>query len=164
LREIRLMARVYGTNKLAHSRHIWLMKSHKSLLAWQEAKAVTKGVLKLCGTSWKPQYAAVFAQLQRSSVSVQLNIAEGYGFGPSARMCNHFRIAYASAIETADLLELLVESDLFETTPSSDLLERCRKSQRLLTGLLRRYGWLDYARMGPNDPPVDTGKSCDSRR
>ena len=123
------------------------MRSHKSLLAWQEAKAVTKGVLLLSGKSWKPQYAAVFSQLQRSSVSVQLNIAEGYGFGPTARMRNHLRIAYASAIETGDLLELLQESGLFEEGATSELVDRCDKSQKLLTGLLKRYGWLNYSRV-----------------
>ena len=123
------------------------MRNHKSLLAWQEAKAVTKGVLQLCGVAWKPQYAAVFSQLQRSSVSVQVNIAEGYGFGPTARMRNHLRIAYASAIETGDLLELLEESDLFEQGTTTELVRRCDKSQKLLTGLLKRYGWIDYRRL-----------------
>ncbi|MEO8200522.1 MAG: four helix bundle protein [Gemmatimonadota bacterium] len=94
------------------------MQSHKTLLAWQEAREVTKGVLRLSATSWKPRFGAVFSQLQRSSVSVLVNIAEGYGFGPSPRMRNHLRIAYASAIETADLLELLEESELAEGTTS----------------------------------------------
>ena len=122
------------------------MRNHKSLLAWQEAQAVTKGVLRLSGVSWRPQYAAVFAQLQRSSVSVQVNIAEGYGFGPTARMGNHLRIAYASAIETCDLLELLEESELFEKGSTTELIRRCDKSQKLLTGLLKRYGWLSYSK------------------
>ena len=121
------------------------MQSHKSLVAWQEARAVTRGVLRLSITSWKPQYAAIFGQLQRSSVSVQLNIAEGYGFGPSPRMRNHLRIAYSSAIETADVLELLEESDIFDNASTSELLNSCRRSQKLLTGLLRRYGWLNYS-------------------
>jgi four helix bundle protein len=121
------------------------MRDHKSLLAWQEARLVTQGVLRLSLKAWKPQYAAVFSQLQRSSVSVQVNIAEGYGFGPSPRMANHFRIAYASAIETCDLLEILEESDLFEKGSTAELVARCSKSQKLLTGLLRRYGWIKYA-------------------
>jgi four helix bundle protein len=121
------------------------MRNHKSLIAWQEARVVTKGVLRLSRTSWKPQYAAIFGQLQRSSVSVQINIAEGYGFGPCPRMRNHLRIAYASAIETEDLLELLAEEGIAETGLAAELLISCDRSQKLLTGLLRRYGWLDYS-------------------
>lgn len=122
------------------------MRNHKSILAWQEAKAVTKGVLRLSATSWKPQYAAIFWQIQRSSLSAQINIAEGYGFGPSPRMCNHLRIAYASAVETDDLLELLDEEGIGEKDLTAKLRINCDRSQKLLTGLLRRYGWLDYSR------------------
>jgi four helix bundle protein len=129
------------------------MQSHKSLIAWKEAKAVTIGVLRMSRTSWKPQFAAIFGQLQRSSVSVQLNIAEGYGFGPSPRMRNHLRIAYASAVETADLLELLAESDLFEAEKANALLARCMRTQKLLTGLLRRYGWVNYSRPSQDANP-----------
>jgi len=122
------------------------MRNHKALIAWQEANAVTKGVLKLSRTSWKPQYAAIFGQLQRSSVSVQINIAEGYGFGPCPRMRNHLRIAYASAIETEDLLELLAEEGIAEKGLAAELLLSCDRSQKLLTGFIRKYGMLDYSR------------------
>ncbi|HEV8124213.1 MAG TPA: four helix bundle protein [Gemmatimonadales bacterium] len=54
------------------------MKTHRDLLAWQRARSVAKGVIELSITAWRPQFAAVFAQVQRSSLSVQLNIAEGY--------------------------------------------------------------------------------------
>ena len=131
------------------------MQTHKTLIAWQEARAVTRGGLRISETSWKPQFSAIFSHLQQSSVSVQLNIAEGYGFGPSLRMRNHLRIAYASAIETADLLELLQESNLFGAEDAGDLLERCKRSQKLLTGLLRRYGWLKYAEQSGDSGPAE---------
>jgi four helix bundle protein len=121
------------------------MKSHKTLLAWQEARRVTKGVIQISRTSWKPAVSAIFSQLQRSSLSVQLNIAEGYGYGPSPRMCNHLRIAYSSAVETQDLLELLSEEELTDEAITASLIMACDRSQKLLTGMLRRYGWQEYA-------------------
>jgi four helix bundle protein len=121
------------------------MRSHKGLLAWLEARLVTKAVIQLSRTWWKPQLAVVFGQLQRSSLSVQLNIAEGYGFGPGPRMGSHLRIAYASAIETQDLLKLLHEEDLIGAIAMTPLITNCDKSQKLITGLLRRYGWRTYS-------------------
>src|SRR5690242_3036568 len=44
---------------------------------------------------------------QRSSLSVQLNIAEGYSL--PRRFRSHLEIAYGSAVETGDLLELALE-------------------------------------------------------
>ena len=52
------------------------MRDHKSLLAWQEARKVVQAVFEGSRTCWKPYAAAVFAQLQRACLSVQLNIAE----------------------------------------------------------------------------------------
>jgi four helix bundle protein len=88
------------------------MLTHRTLLAWQQAHDVVKGVVSLSFTSWKPQLAAIFAQLQRSSLSAQINISEGYAFGPSGKMKYHYAIAYASAVETDDLLDLLLELSL----------------------------------------------------
>ena len=121
------------------------MKTHRSLLAWQKARAVTKSVIGLSVTSWKPQYAAIFGQLQRSSLSVQINIAEGYAFADSGRLRDHLRIAYASAVETDDLLDLMSEYEHFEKAEIAKALKLCRESQKLLFGLMQKYGALKEA-------------------
>ncbi|MBA3443240.1 MAG: four helix bundle protein [Gemmatimonadales bacterium] len=59
------------------------MRDHKSLHAWQEARGVVLGTMELARTSWMPYAAALFSQLQRASLSVRLNIAEGYSYGRS---------------------------------------------------------------------------------
>jgi len=82
------------------------VRDHTSLRAWQEAHAVTVGVIQLARTAWQPYAGALFSQLQRSSLSVQLNIAEGYTFGNSPTFTRHIGIAYGSAVETAELLRL----------------------------------------------------------
>lgn len=115
------------------------MLTHRTLFAWQEAHDVVKGVVSLSFTSWKPQLGAIFTQLQRSSLSAQINISEGYAFGPSGKMRYHYAIAYASAVETDDLLDLLLELDLADHATVEKALESCRKSQQLMIGLLRRY-------------------------
>ena len=74
---------------------------HRSLYAWQEARAVALGAIDLARVSWKPYASALFSQLQRASLSVQLNIAEGYAYGNSPSFTHHLAIAYGSAVETA---------------------------------------------------------------
>jgi four helix bundle protein len=119
------------------------MKTHRDLLAWQKARAVARGVIELSISSWKPQFGAVFDQVQRSSLSAQINVAEGYAFfSDSAHWRNHLRIAYGSAIETGDLLELMAGFDHFGGTPILTVVEACKDSQQLLFGLMRKYGAL----------------------
>jgi four helix bundle protein len=112
--------------------------SHKSLKVWQEAHLVTIGVLELCRTSWRPWGAAVFSQLQRSSLSVQLNIAEGYTYGESPSFTRHLGIAYGSAVETHQLLELIAAASLAPGDRSSSLLAHVSHTQQLLVGMLRQ--------------------------
>ncbi len=100
------------------------MRDHTSLRAWQQAHTVSVEVIRLSKSSWKPYAAALFSQLQRSSLSVQLNIAEGYTFGDSPTFTRHLGIAYGSAVETGELLRLAVEAEVMEEKLLKPLLQR----------------------------------------
>ena len=116
------------------------MRDHKSLLAWQEARAV---VLVLLPAIRQLRYSyanPVFSQLQRAAISVQLNIAEGHALRTSKRFRNHLDIAYGSAVETAELLELCGDLDLLSTEMITATLQRCRHCQQLLRGLIKHLG------------------------
>lgn len=113
------------------------VRDHTSLEAWQEAHTVAVAVIRLAKTSWKPYASSLFNQLQRASLSVQLNIAEGYTFGPSPTFTRHLGIAYGSAVETGELLQLSVETETLDAEWVSELLRRTRRAQRLLLGILK---------------------------
>src|SRR5215210_9182453 len=110
------------------------MRDHKSLLAWQEANAVVRTVMSVTRGVRHP----CVDQLQRAALSVQLNIAEGYALRSSRRFRNHLDIAYGSAVETAELLELTRELGLFPSETIGLTLEKCSRSQGLLLGLIKR--------------------------
>ena len=112
------------------------MRDHKSLMAWQEAHAVV-GLVMTVTRNCRPAYAVV-NQLQRACLSVQLNIAEGYALKSPRRFRNHLEIAYGSAVETCELLELSIEMEVFSIDVARRALEHCRQSQRLLRGLIKR--------------------------
>jgi four helix bundle protein len=114
------------------------MRDHKSLLAWQEARAVALGVLRLGDKYWRPSLGSLFHQLYRASLSVQLNIAEGYAFGPSPSYQRHLAIAYGSSVETTDLLEDVRDSDLLSAELLTELILRSRRSQALIRGLQKQ--------------------------
>jgi four helix bundle protein len=98
---------------------------------------VVLGSLDLARSSWKPYAAALFSQLQRASLSVQLNIAEGYAYADSPSFTRHLAIAYGSAVETGELLEIALDASLVPSDVGNRLLTQNRRSQRLLLGLLR---------------------------
>jgi four helix bundle protein len=113
------------------------VRDHRSLQAWQEARAVVLETLSLSRECWKAYAAALFSQLQRASLSVQLNIAEGYAYGDSPSFSRHLAIAYGSAVETGELLEILLDGEIAPATRLSQLINSNQRSQRLLLGLLK---------------------------
>jgi four helix bundle protein len=115
------------------------MRDHRSLKAWKYARKVSFAALDASRQHWKPYAAAVFGQLQRSALSVQLNIAEGYALGGKRSFANHLRIAYGSAVETCDLLELARDRDLVPADTVAQAIADNRTSQQLLIGLIKRY-------------------------
>ncbi len=112
------------------------MRDHTSLIAWQEAKAVSRATLRLGETAWRPHLRAVFDQLQRSSLSVQLNIAEGYALRNLGSVRRHLVIAYGSSVETGELLEHVRDAAVCSKEEIEEIRRRCARSQRLLLGLI----------------------------
>src|SRR5262249_55913129 len=113
-------------------------KDHRGLHCWREAREVNLAVLRLSRDHWRPYAAAAFSQLQRASLSVQLNIAEGYTFGSSPSFTKHLAIAFGSAVETIEIIELLKETEMVEQELVSEVLRRARLSRKLLTGILKQ--------------------------
>ena len=69
---------------------------------------------------------------------MQLTIAEGYAFGESPTYSRHLRIAYGSAVETGELLEIALKANIVAPERGIRPLSRNQRSQRLLLGMLRR--------------------------
>ncbi len=115
------------------------VRDHKSLLAWQKARAVMDGVVEASVTHWSPPAAFIISQLQRSALSTQLNIAEGYARHSTRQFRYHLNVAYGSAVETIELLELLRDHALIPADLVSRILTHAVDTRGLLMGLLRRY-------------------------
>ena len=106
--------------------------------AWREANKVVRGVLELSQLHWKPFGGAVIYQLQRASLSVQRNIAEGFAYGDSATYTRFLGIAYGSAVEALELLEPAAGAEIFPAEPTENLIHHARSTRNLLLALLKR--------------------------
>lgn len=114
------------------------MRDHRTLKAWQEARKIVLEVILLSQCSWKPWAGAMFGQLQRSSLSVQLNLAEGYAYAPGRAAMRFWKIAYGSSVETGDLLSLLGDAGVVDQGTAQALIRRNDGVRQLIAGMLRK--------------------------
>jgi four helix bundle protein len=108
------------------------------MIVWRKSRGVVLAVVRCSEKAWRPWFAAVFAQAQRASLSVQLNIAEGYALWHPKQRRRHLRIAYGSAVESVDLLELLKELEAIPTQQADLLIREGREVCRMLVRWLKR--------------------------
>jgi four helix bundle protein len=116
-----------------------IVRNHKSLEAWREAREISRVALQLARFQWKPHSSVLLSQLQRAALSTQLNIAEGYALYGRRRTLNHLTIAYGSAVESTELLEFGLEEQLLPADSVGDAIQRSKRCHALLLGLMRRY-------------------------
>ena len=115
------------------------MRDHRSLSVWQNANAVTRWVIGASQQNFRPAVRVPFYHLQSSAIDVQLHIARGHALRSTRLFRKHLTLAYASAVETLELLHLMEVTHL---VPSADLTEAIKSMDEvksLLVALIRQY-------------------------
>lgn len=87
-----------------NKRENYPVKSYKDLLIWQNAIDIADAVYDLCAQFPADEKFGLTSQFKRASLSIGLNIAEGYGRKSQASMLAFFRIAMGSLYETETCL------------------------------------------------------------
>jgi four helix bundle protein len=111
----------------------------EDLEAWQEARAVVRRVYALTRTSELKKDFGLCDQVQRSSVSVMTNIAEGFERVGYQEKLNFYNIARASAGETRSLLYVIEDNYLEQAAECAELRNDVARVGRKVTGLISSY-------------------------
>lgn len=115
------------------------MRDHRSLSVWQRADQVTRWVIGISQRNYRPAVRVPFYHLQATALATQLHVARGHALRSTKAFRKHLTLAFASAIETQELLRTLEEAHL---VPSGDLAEAVAAMDDVrkgLVALLRQY-------------------------
>ena len=77
-------------------------------------------------------------QINRASLSIPLNIAEGNGRYHKADRINFFRIARGSAFECVPILEICKRKNLITDNRSTELKDKIEAISKMLSGLINK--------------------------
>lgn len=114
------------------------MRKYKTLVAWERSRELSVLSFEATSDAYHPRARALFDQLRRAALSVELNIVEGYALGTRAQFMRHIRIAIGSAAETECLIELAQRLKCLPEPVTERLAKLLNEILACLHGLLRR--------------------------
>jgi len=82
------------------------MSSYRTLIVWQKAVRLSKEIYKITEQYPSSEKFGLISQLQRSSVSIGSNIAEGRSFTSKAKYHHYLSMALGSCYEIDTQLEI----------------------------------------------------------
>ncbi len=111
----------------------------EDLEAWQKARAVVRKIYNLTRNDNLKRDYGLCSQIQRSSVSVMTNIAEGFERIGTPEKLNFYNIARASAGETRSLLYVIEDNYPEHADICVEIRQETIQVGRKITGLISSF-------------------------
>ena len=115
-------------------------QSFKELIVWQKAFSMTTEIYKAFNTSRDYGFKD---QIQRASISVMNNIAEGCARRSDKSFRNYLLIAKGSDAEVESMLLIALELKYITIDQQTLLLDVTNEVGRLLSGFIKRLSAID---------------------
>ena len=112
----------------------------EELLVWQKAKVLCVSIYRVTNSGPFAKDFGLRSQIQRASVSVMSNIAEGFDRNSRAEFARFLAIARGSAGEVRSQLYLAQELGYVDEVTSHALLRDCNEITSMLIGLRKSLG------------------------
>ena len=112
-------------------------ESCEDVKAWQRARELTRKIYALCRRQNLARDFGLCSQLQRASVSIMNNLAEGWESIHRAEKKQAYNDARRSCGEVRSMTCVLLDSEFISPDEQKDLLGCYLHCGRLITGLIR---------------------------
>ena len=109
----------------------------EDLPIWQDARVVAKEVYKLTQSSVFSRDYGLKDQIQRASVSVVSNIAEGFDYGSNKQFIRFLNIAKGSTSEVRAQLVLAMDIGYISETKLNELKIKLKQLSRQIAGFIK---------------------------
>jgi four helix bundle protein len=110
-------------------------RNFRNLLVWQLGIEISEDVYRLTAKFPKNEMYGISGQMQRSSVSIPANIAEGHAKGFSKDFLRHLSIAQGSLAELETLLVIAQKMQLGDIGIINSIIDKCTREAKMLRNL-----------------------------
>ena len=110
-------------------------KKLEDIHAWQKARQITRMIYQLTNNGMFAKDFGLRNQIQRASVSIMANIAEGFGRRSDKEFANFLNMAHGSAAETQSHLYVALDLGYVEQESFDQLYALLDEVSRMILGL-----------------------------
>lgn len=111
------------------------MHRFKNLKVWQLSMSLVEEIYKTTKCFPVEEKFGLISQINRSSISIASNIAEGAGRGSNKEFNNFLSIALGSSFELETQLILSTKLEFMEENSFKDLISKIEEIQKMIIGL-----------------------------
>ena len=111
------------------------MHRYKNLEVWKKSRVLVQQVYAISKHFPDFERYGLSSQIQRATISVSVNIAEGTGRGTSKAFAQHLEIAYASSLEIECLLILANDLAYNKENQLDEMIQMIQEIQKMLHSL-----------------------------
>ncbi len=110
------------------------IKKFEEIEAWQKARLLVNNLYHITSKNPFSKDYALRDQLLRSSVSIMVNITEGFGRKSKKEFANYLNIAHASAAEVQSHLYIALDQNYIDKTLFNKLYQECGEISKMILG------------------------------
>jgi four helix bundle protein len=107
----------------------------EDLIAWQKARELTKEVYQISQRGVFAKDFGLSGQIQRASVSIMSNVAEGFERGGRGEFHQFLSVAKASCAEVRSLLYVALDIEYIDKAGFKKIMDKAQEVGRIVGGL-----------------------------
>jgi four helix bundle protein len=111
------------------------VEEFEDLVAWQKARALTKAIYQASSQGRFARDYGLAGQIQRASVSITSNVAEGFERGSRAEFAQFLSVAKGSCSEVRSQIYVALDNEYISEETFSLLVAQAKEVGRIVGGL-----------------------------
>jgi four helix bundle protein len=111
------------------------VEEFEDLVAWQKARALTKAIYQVSSQGRFARDYGLAGQIQRASVSIMSNVAEGFEHASRAEFAQFLSVAKGSCSEVRSQIYVALDNEYISEETFSLLIAQAKEVGRIVGGL-----------------------------
>jgi four helix bundle protein len=111
-------------------------KKFEDIEAWKTSRELVKKIYFITNSYPFSKDFGLRDQLQRASVSIMLNIAEGFGSRSNQSFINFLRYSFRSSYEVKSIMYVALDMKYIKEVEFNDVDKRIQEIQKMISGLI----------------------------